>query len=106
MKQKKIGRRIASFALSMVMLLSYIPVQTLGADSDTDIKAIKKPTGIAIVEDYDDYFGDTWLEKLDLPQTVTVTLADGTEAEAAVTWDAASLDPRTSGYYFAHRYQG
>ena len=100
MKQKKIGRRIASFALAMVMLLSYIPVQTLGADSDTDIKAIKKPTGLAIVEDYDDYFGDTWLEKLDLPQTVTVTLADGTEAEAAVTWDAASLDPRTSGYYF------
>ncbi len=100
MNQRKTGRRIASFALALVMLLSYIPVTTWAVDSSTDIKAIQKPTGWAIVEDYDDYFGDTWMEKLGLPETVTVTLADDTTTEALVTWDTTSLDPRTPGYYF------
>ena len=55
---------------------------------------------MVIVEDYDDYLGDNWLDKLGLPKTVKVTLADGSAADAAVTWDTSDLDPRTTGYYF------
>ena len=93
-------KRIAALALTVVMLLSYIPGAVWAADASTDIKAIEKPTGISIVEDYDDYFGDTWIEKLDLPATVVITLADGSTATAPVVWDTSSLDPRTIGYYY------
>ncbi len=100
MNKISIKKRVFSLILAMVMLMSYIPVTTWAADAGTDIKAIQRPTGWVIVEDYDDYFGDNWLEKLALPETVTITLADDTTAEAAVTWDTTSLDPRTPGYYF------
>ena len=82
------------------MLLGYIPGTSWAVDSSTDIKAIQRPTGLSIVEDYDDYFGDEWLDKLGLPEKVTVTLADGSAAEAAVTWDTTPLAPRTTGYYY------
>ena len=74
-------KRLLSWALVLGMLLSYIPVGTVAASS-TDIKAIEKPTGISIVEDYDDYYGENWLEQLQLPKTVKVTLADDTITEA------------------------
>ena len=86
-------------ALTLAMLLSYIPGAVWAVDSTTDIKAIQKPTGISIVEDYDDYLGDSWLEQLGLPASVTVTLADNTTTQLPVTWDASILDTRTTGYY-------
>ena len=93
-------KRIASLILTLVMLLSYFPVTAWAVDASTDIKAIQKPSGLSIVEDYDDYFGDGWEEKLGLPTSVTVTLADDTTAEVPVTWDTAVLDTRTPGYYY------
>ena len=83
----------------VAMLLSYIPGAVWAVDATTDIKAIQKPTGISIVEDYDDYVGANWLEMLDLPETVTVTLANNTTQEVPVTWDSSRLDTRTTGYY-------
>ena len=100
MKRTSVQKRIASLALVVIMLLGYIPGNVWAVDSTTDIQAIQRPTGWVIVEDYDDYFGDQWLDELGLPTTVTVTLADGSTTEAAVTWDTTSLDPRTTGYYF------
>ena len=100
MKQRKLEKRIASLFLIVAMLLSYIPGTVWAVDSATDIKAIEKPTGISIVEDYDDYFGDGWENKLGLPTEVTVTLADNSTVQAPVTWDTSVLDPRTPGYYF------
>ena len=100
MKKITMKKRIASLALAMAMLLSYIPGAVWAVDSGTDIKAIEKPTGLSIVEDYDDYFGDGWESKLELPASVTVTLANGTTVQAPVTWDTSVLDPRTPGYYF------
>ena len=47
-------KRIASLVLAALMLLSYVPAAAWAVDSTTDIKAIEKPTGIIIVEDYDD----------------------------------------------------
>ena len=98
MKHKAL-KRVAALALTVVMLLSYIPVATWAVDSTTDIKAIQKPTGISIVEDYDDYIGDNWLERLELPKFVTVTLADNTAVEVPVTWDTSTLDTRRTGFY-------
>ena len=92
-------KRILSCLLVVVMLLSYIPVTTWAVDTTTDIQAIDRPTGWIIVEDYDDYFGDTWVDQLGLPQTVRITLADGTKVDAPVTWDASVIDTRTTGYY-------
>ena len=46
--------RIASLAMALLMLLSYMPFAA-NAVGSTDILAISKPTGISIVEDYDDY---------------------------------------------------
>ena len=100
MKKITMKKRIASMALAMVMLLSYIPGAVWAVDASTDIKAISKPTGKTIVEDYDDYFGEGWENKLGLPASVTVTMADDTTAEAPVTWDTSPLDPRTPGYYY------
>ena len=85
--------------MALVMLISYMPATVWAVDADTDITAIEKPTGLAIVEDYDDYFGDNWESELSLPGTVKVTLADGSKADAAVTWDTSVLDTRTTGYY-------
>ena len=92
-------RRLVSLVMVFAMLLSYIPGAVWAADATTDIKAIEKPTGISIVEDYDDYVGDTWLSSLGLPATVTITLANDTTAEVPVTWDSSKLDTRTPGYY-------
>ena len=89
-----------SLVLAFALLLSCVPGIVWAVDSTTDIQAIQRPTGLAIAEDYDDYFGENWLEKLGLPKTVKVTLANGSKVDAAVTWDTTSLDPRTSGYYF------
>lgn len=100
MKKISMKKRIASLALAAVMLLSYIPGTAWAVDAGTDIKAIAKPTGLVIVEDYDDYFGDNWVEKLELPKFVTVTLANNSTVEAPVTWDTSVLDTRTTGYYF------
>ena len=100
MKQRKLAKRIASLVLAAVMLLGYIPGVAWAVDSATDIKAIEKPTGLSIVEDYDDYFGTGWEDKLGLPATVAVTLADNSKVDAAVTWDTSVLDPRKPGYYF------
>jgi hypothetical protein len=100
MNKNAVLKRILSLALAAVMLLGYIPGKTWAVDSTTDIQAIERPTGYVIVEDYDDYFGDNWLDKLGLPKTVKVTLADGSTVDAAVTWDTTALDPRTTGYYF------
>ena len=97
--KKNCTKRIAALALAFVMLLSYVPSTAWAVDADTDIKAIQKPTGWIIVEDYDDYFGDAWLEKLGLPETVKVTLADNTIVDAPVEWDVSVLDTRTTGYY-------
>ncbi|MBE6958505.1 MAG: hypothetical protein E7447_05075 [Ruminococcaceae bacterium] len=94
-----IKKKVVSLLLVVVMLLSYFPVMVGATESATDIKAIQKPTGISIVEDYDDYFGADWLEKLELPKFVTVTLANNITTEAPVTWDASTLDTRTTGYY-------
>ena len=99
MKQRKLEKRIASLFLIAAMLLSYIPGTVWAVDSATDIKAIEKPTGISIVEDYDDYVGDNWLSQLGLPATVTVTLANNTKQDVPVTWDSSKLDTRTTGYY-------
>lgn len=100
MKKMNLEKRIASLAMVMVMLLSYIPGTVWAVDSSTDIKAIEKPIGLSIVEDYDDYFGDGWEDKLGLPVSVTVTLANNTTAEAPVTWDTSALDTREPGYYY------
>ena len=98
--KKRSLQKILSLALTFVILLSYIPVGIWAVEPSTDIKAIEKPTGLVIVEDYDNYFGDNWVAKLGLPQTVKVTLADGSIANAAVTWDTSVLDTRTPGYYY------
>ena len=81
------------------MLLGNTPLAILAADSTTDIKAIEKPTGIVIIEDYDDYVGDNWVSELDLPQTVKITLASGAKQDALVSWDTSVIDTRTTGYY-------
>lgn len=99
MKQRK-TTRIAALALVLLMLLSYLPGAVVAAESATDIRAIEKPTGMVIVEDYDDYFGDKWVEKLELPDSVKLTLANHTVVEALVEWDTSLLDTRTPGYYF------
>ena len=100
MEKTSIKKRILSLALVAVMLLGYIPGTAWAVDDSTDIKAIQRPTGMVIVEDYDDYLGTKWIDKLGLPQTVAVTLANNTVVNAAVTWDTTPLDPRTPGYYF------
>lgn len=100
MKKISMKKRIASLVLVAVMLLSYIPGTAWAVDPGTDIKAIAKPTGLIIAEDYDDYFGDNWIDKLELPKFVTVTLANDSTVESPVTWDTSVLDPRTTGYYF------
>ena len=100
MKQRKLAKRIASLVLAAVMLLGYIPGTVWAVDNGTDIQSITRPTGLSIVENYDDYFGADWLDQLGLPETVKVTLADGSETDAAVTWNTDSLDPRKPGYYF------
>ena len=92
--------RIAAWALVLLMLLSCLPGTAVAAESTTDIKAIEKPTGMIIVEDYDDYFGDNWVDKLELPTYVNLTLANDTTEKALVTWDTSYLDTRTPGYYF------
>ena len=56
-------KRIVAWMLTLVILLSYFPVTTWAVDTTTDIKAIQKPTGISIVEDFDDYYGETWVDK-------------------------------------------
>lgn len=99
MKHSK-STRIAALALVLVMLLSYFPGAAVAVESATDILAIQKPTGMIIVEDYDDYFGENWVEQMELPSTVSITLADQTVTEALVTWDTSLLDTRTPGYYF------
>ena len=73
MKKISMKKRILSMVLVLIMLLSCVPT-AWAVDDSTDIKAIEKPTGLAIVEDYDDYFGDGWESKLGLPASVTVTL--------------------------------
>ena len=95
MKRISIAKRIMSLALIAVMLLGCIPGIASAANAGTDIQAIQRPTGLQIAENYDDYIGENWLQKLDLPKSVTVTLASGKTAEVPVTWDASSLDPRT-----------
>ena len=99
MQNRKMMKRVLSLVMVALMLVGYIPSAVWAVDSTTDIKAIAKPTGISIVEDFDDYIGDTWLEELDLPQFVTVTLANDTTVDVPVTWDTSSLDTRTTGYY-------
>ena len=96
---KNTRKRFLSLAMVVIMLLSYMPISIWADENSTDIKAIEKPTGISIVEDYDDYFGDAWVEKLELPTTVKVTLADGSTTAAPVVWDTSVLDTRTTGYY-------
>ena len=98
MKENK-KTRLLSLVMVFAMLLSYIPVTVWATDPTTDIKAIEKPTGISIVEDYDDYVGADWLKTLELPMFVTITLANDTTQEVPVTWDTSTLDTRTSGYY-------
>ena len=93
-------KRLMSLALTFVMLLSYMPGAVWAVDSGTDIQAIQKPTGISIVEDFDDYVGANWVNSLGLPTSVTVTLASGTTQNVPVTWDTDKLDTRTTGYYF------
>ena len=80
-------QRLLSWVLSCVMLLSYIPMTIWAVDSTTDIKAIQKPTGICIVEDYDDYFGDSWQDKLGLPTSVQVRTSNGNTASVDVIWN-------------------
>ena len=96
---KNTRKRFLSLAMVVIMLLSYMPVSVWAVENSTDIKAIQKPTGLSIVEDYDDYFGDNWVEKLELPVTVKVTLADGSTTAAPVVWDTSVLDTRTTGFY-------
>ena len=97
--KNNINKRIVSLVMTFVMLLSYFPATIWAVDSTSDIKEIQKPTGWVIVEDYDDYFGDNWVDKLELPQTVKVTLADNSVTDVPVTWDTSVLDTRTCGYY-------
>ena len=97
-RRKNFAKRLLPLALVLVMLLSYLPGAVV-AGSATDILAIAKPQGIRIVEDYDDYVGDDWLASLELPESVEVTLANGTKTPCLVTWDASNLDMRTTGYY-------
>ncbi|MBE6959045.1 MAG: hypothetical protein E7447_07860 [Ruminococcaceae bacterium] len=91
--------KLFSLLLVAVMLLSYIPVNAGAAGGFTDITAIERPTGIVIVEDYDDYIGDSWAESLGLPQTVEITLEGGSKQDVMVTWDTSVIDTRTTGYY-------
>lgn len=92
-------KRFLSLTMVVFILLSYLPFSVWAVENTTDIKSIEKPTGISIVEDYDDYVGDNWVEELGLPDTVKVTLANGTMTEALVTWDTSVIDTRTTGYY-------
>jgi len=92
-------KRLLSLLLVLVLLVSYMPVTTGAVESGTDIKAIEKPTGIVIVEDYDDYIGENWVAELGLPRTVKITLANGTKTDALVNWDTSVIDTRTTGYY-------
>lgn len=96
---RKRMKRTLSLAMVLAILLSCMPVSVWAAENSTDIQAIQKPTGISIVEDYDDYFGDNWVEKLELPETVKLTLADGSTTAAPVVWDTSVLDTRTTGFY-------
>ena len=100
MTKTSFSARFASLALAAVILFGCVSGVVSAADIGTDIQAIQRPTGLLIAENYDDYFGDSWLKELGLPQFVTVTLANGSKMEVPVTWDATSLDPRTPGYYF------
>lgn len=93
------NKRLVSLVMVIAMLLSYIPGAVWAVGSTTDIKGIERPIGISIVEDYDDYLGDSWLDQLGLPASVTVTLADNTTTQLPVTWDSSILDTRTTGYY-------
>ena len=92
-------KRVAALLLMLAMLMSYIPVNVGAAGNFTDIKAIKKPTGLIIVQHYDDYMGDSWAESLGLPQTVEITLEGGSKQDVMVTWDPSVIDTRTPGYY-------
>ena len=99
MNKERKYMKLISLVMVFAMLLSYVPATVWAVDSTTDIKAIQKPQGISIVEDYDDYVGENWLTELGLPATVVVTLADNSTAEVPVSWDTSVLDTRTTGYY-------
>lgn len=99
MNKISVNKRVISLVLTFFMLLTYIPGAVWADAISSDIKAIERPTGLIIAEDYDDYFGENWVEKLELPKSVKVTLANNTTVQVPVTWDASVIDTRTPGYY-------
>lgn len=92
-------KRVGALFLVSVMLLSSIPLTVNAVGStDTDITAIAAPATKALIVNYDQWVVNV-SASLRLPTTVTVTLADGSEAEANVTWDTTALNYGAVGTY-------
>ena len=89
----KTNKRLISLLLTLAMVLSCLPGIALLASA----AEIEKPQGISIVRDFDVVKGTSWVEALNLPETVKV---DG--VDTAVTWaDAADyVDASVVGYYY------
>lgn len=98
-------KRVTALFLVAALMFSWYPAVTVAAattaeeedTSATDITAITRPATKGLILNYDQWANVN--ESLRLPTTVTVTLADGTTAEAAVTWDTTSLKYDTVGKY-------
>lgn len=92
-------KRAGALLLVSVMLLGSFPLMANAVGStDTDITAIAAPATKALIVNYDQWVVNVGAS-LRLPQTVTVTLADGSTTEANVTWDTTTLDYATVGTY-------
>ena len=92
-------KRVGALLLVSVMLLSSIPLTVNAVGStDADITAIAAPATKALIVNYDQWVVNV-SASLRLPETVTVTLADGSEAEANVTWDTTTLNYGAVGTY-------
>ena len=99
MRIHQYNMRILTFALILAMLVSWLPSTVHAEESiSMDITQITAPAAKAIIVNYDQYVSNV-NANLGLPETVTVTLADGTTADVAVTWDTSSLDVNTLGTY-------
>ena len=85
MRIHQYNMRILTFALILAMLVSWLPSTVHAEESiSMDITQITAPAAKAIIVNYDQYVSNV-NANLGLPETVTVTLADGTTADVAVT---------------------
>lgn len=98
---RKFMKRTVALLLVAAMMLSNAPAVVRAEATtitDTDITAIARPATIGLIVNYGDWVEDVD-KTLNLPETVTVTLASGTTVEASVTWDTSKLQYDTIGKY-------